>query len=207
MRILAALLVGAALVSLRCGAPAAEVASLDLLRRATDPNPGLNSYTASAQLSATLHVVLAVKKSFNGTVYYLKPKRKIEFVNVPSELAQFKNLVTATPSFDEAMTEYTIAPLTDDGAESTYSLVPKKAGGRVKSVTVRVNDQAALIDRATWSYVNGGTLSFTESYTNVGTYRLPSTADIEARFPGYSVDGTITFFNYAPNAPVLPSIF
>jgi hypothetical protein len=31
--------------------------------------------------------------------------------------------------------------------------------------------------------------------------------DIAARFPGYSVDGTITFSNYAPNAPVSPSVF
>jgi hypothetical protein len=30
-----------------------QTASLDLLRRATNPNPTLNSYTASAQLSAT----------------------------------------------------------------------------------------------------------------------------------------------------------
>jgi len=190
-----------------CATPADQPASLDLLRRATDPNPGLNSYTASAQLTATLHVLLAVKKSFSGRVYYLKPKRKIEFDNVPSELAKFKDLVQSTPSYAEAVTQYAIAPLTDDGSESTYSLVPKKPGGRVKNVTVRVNDQAALIDSATWSYVNGGTLSFSETYATVSAYRLPSAASIEARFPEYSVDGTIAFSNYAPNAPVSPSVF
>ena len=185
----------------------AQTASLDLLRRATDPNPTLKSYTASAKLDATLHVVIPVHKSFDGTVYYLKPKRKIEFQNVSGSLSKFKDLVTSTPSYDGAMTQYTVTPLTDDGSESSYSLVPKKPGSRVKSLTVHVNDQSALIDQALWSYTNGGSLKFVQAYGDFGAFNLPTKADIAARFPGYSVDGTITFANYVPNAPVSPSVF
>jgi hypothetical protein len=57
------------------------------------------------------------------------------------------------------------------------------------------------------NYTNGGTLSFAQAYENVGTYRLPSKATISARFPGYSVDGTLTFSKYQPNATVSPSVF
>ncbi len=188
-------------------AAAQQTASMDLLRRATNPNPSLNSYTATAQLSATLHVIAPIHESYDGKVYYLRPKRKIEFQNVSGSLNQFKNLVTATPSFDEAMLQYTITPQANDGSESSYLLVPKKPGSRVKSVTVRVNDQSGLIDRAQWAYTNGGSLAFNETYESVGAYHLPSAANIEARFPGYSVDGTITFANYIPNAPVAPSVF
>jgi hypothetical protein len=188
-------------------AAAQQTASMDLFRRATNSNPGLNSYTASAQLSATLHVIAPIHKAYDGKVYYLRPKRKIEFQNVSGSLSQFKDLVTATPSFDEAMAQYSITPQTDDGSDSSYLLVPKKSGSRVKSVTVYVNDQSALIDRAQWAYNNGGSLRFDETYESVGTYHLPSAANIEARFPGYSVDGTITFANYVPNAPVAPSVF
>jgi hypothetical protein len=188
-------------------AAAQQTASMDLFRRATNPNPGLNSYTASAQLSATLHIIAPIHKAYDGKVYYLRPKRKIEFENVSGSLSQFRDLVTATPSFDEATAEYTITPQTDDGSESSYLLVPKKSGSRVKSVTVRVNDKSALIDNAQWAYNNGGSLTFEETYESVGTYNLPSAANIAARFPGYSVDGTITFANYVPNAPVAPSVF
>ena len=185
----------------------AQSSSLDLLRHAADPNPGLNTYTASAHLDATLHVLIPVRKSFDGTVYYLKPRRKITFQGVSGSLGQFKNLVTSAPSYDEAAATYTIALLADDGSDSSYSLVPKKSGSRVKSLTLFVNDRTGLIDHAQWLYTNGGTLSFDESYEMVGTYRLPSKADIAARFPGYSVDGTITFSAYAPNAPVSTSVF
>jgi hypothetical protein len=185
----------------------AQTASLDLLRRAINPNPTLNSYTASAQLSATLHVVVPVHKNFNGTVYYLRPKREILFQGVSGALSKFKDLVSSTPTYDEAMAQYTITPLTDNGTISTYSAVPKKAGGRIKSIIVTVNDQSALVTGAKWSYTNGGTLTFNQTYTNVGDFRLAAQATIAARFPGYSVDGTITFAGYQPNATVAPSVF
>jgi hypothetical protein len=188
-------------------ASAAQTASLDLLRRAINPNPTLNSYTASAHLAAILHVLIPVQKSFNGTVYYLRPKRKIAFQNVPGELKQFKDLVSSTPTYDEATAQYTITPLTDDGTVSTYSLVPKKTGGRVKNVTVTVDNGSALVQRAVWSYTNGGSLTFNQTYMSLGAFRLPSKATISARFPGYSVDGTLTFSGYQPNASVSPSVF
>lgn len=188
-------------------AGAAPTASLDLLRRAINPNPTLNSYTASAHLDAILHVLIPVHKTFDGTVYYLRPKRKVAFQNVSGELSKFKDLVSSTPSYDQAEDQYTITPQTDDGTASTYLLAPKKTGGRVKSVVVTVTDSTALVERAVWSYDNGGSLTFNQTYMTVGTYRLPAKANIAARFPGYSVDGTLTFSGYQPNASVSPSVF
>lgn len=183
-----------------------QTASLDLLRRAVNPNPTLNSYIASAQLSATLHVVIPVHKSYNGTAYYLRPKRKIEFQNVSGALSKFKDVATTTPTYEEAAAKYEITPLADDGTTSMYNLVPKKQDSRVKSLTVSVSDASALISRAEWSYTNGGRLVFDEAYTNVGTFRLPSKVNVSARFPDYSVDGTLTFTNYQPNVNVSPAV-
>ncbi len=154
-----------------------------------------------------LHALVPIRKNLNGTVYYLRPRRKIEFQNVSGPLARFKDLASSTPTFDEAMAEYTITPLTDDGTVSTYSLIPKNAASRVKSVVVSVNDQSALVANARWAYTNGGNLVFSQAYSNVGNFRLPAKVTIAARFPGYSVDGTLTFSNYKPNAAVAPSVF
>lgn len=182
--------------------PAPRAASMDLLARATDPNPTLNSYTATAQLSA-----IPIHKTFPGNVYYLRPQRKIEFQGVPGPLSRFRDLASTAPSYEQAMQQYVITPLDDNGILSTYSLVPKTTGGRVKNVLVTINDATALLNSAQWNYTNGGTLKFQQSYTKVGIYRLPAKATIDAHFPGYSVDGTLTFSNYQPNATVSPSIF
>ena len=186
---------------------AVATASLSLLQKAVNPNPTLNSYPASAQLSATMHAVIAIHKTFNGSVYYLRPNRKIEFQNVPNELSKFRDMVSTTPTYEQATQEYAITPMTDDGTVSKYTLVPKKTGSRVKNVVVTINDQSALVSTATWNYNNGGNLTWGQTYESVGAYRLPAQATISARFPGYSVDGTVTFSNYQPNATVSPSVF
>jgi hypothetical protein len=187
--------------------PGTKTASMDLFARATDPNPTLNSYTASAQLSALLHTVVPIHKTFGGHVYYLRPNRKIEFDNVPGPLSRFKDLASTTPTYEQAMEQYAITPLIDNGTASTYSLVPKKPGGRVKSVVVTIGDQSAMLNGARWSYKNGGSLTISQNYMNVGNFRLPAKATISAHSPGYSVDGTLSFGNYQPNATVSPSVF
>ena len=182
-------------------------ASLDLLRRAVDPNPTLQSYIAAASLSAGLRTIVPIHETFKGTVYYLKPTRKIIFENVPGPLSRFRDLTSTTPTYDQALAEYSIAPLADDGAMSTYSLTPKMQGGRVTNLTVIVNDTSALIEHAVWSYNDGGSLKFDLTYQTIGIFRVPAKDTIAARFPGYDVDGVITFSDYQPNAAVDPSVF
>ncbi len=197
----------AAVITLQSAGAAQTVASSDLLRRAVNPNPTLQSYTASAHLSATPHVVIPIRKNHDGTVYYLKPRRTIHFQNVSGALSRFKDLAASTPTYDEAMAQYTISLGTDNGNVSIYTFVPKKQGSRVKKITLTVNDTSALVNHAQWAYTNGGSMSFDQTYTNVSTFRLPAQADISVRFPGYSVDGTLTFGDYNPNAAVSPTVF
>jgi hypothetical protein len=185
----------------------AQTASPDLLQRAANPNPTLQSYLASATLSAELHAPIPVHKTFQGTAYYLKPAHKIIFANASGPWARFREMASMAPSYAEVISEYTITPLVDDGKTSTYALVPRKQGGRVKTLTVTVDDQAALIVRVVWGYTNGGTLSFDQTYVGVGAFRLLSKSNISARFPQYSVDGTLQLSNYQPNAQVPPSVF
>lgn len=178
----------------------AALASMDLFARATDPNPTLNAYTASAQLSATMHAAIPFSKTFSGAVYYQRPNRRIEFAGVPGPLSRFRALAATTPTYEQAMQQYTITPLRDDEKASTYRLVPRERGGSVKDVVVTISNRTALLTDARWHYTNGGTLTFRQTYATVGIFRLPAKATISARFPGYSADGTLTFSTYKLNA-------
>lgn len=182
-----------------------QVPSLDLLRKAMDPNPALQSYTGSARLAATLHVLVPIHETFNGTVYYARPNRKIEFEHVPGPLSQFRDLASSMPTYDRISAEYAITPLTDTGQRSSYSFAPK--AGRVKNVTLSIDDSTALVTHVEWVYTNGGRLDFDEAYATVDSFELPSTVNISARFPHYSVDGTLTFANYVVNATIPASVF
>ncbi|MBV9104231.1 MAG: hypothetical protein JO060_11630 [Candidatus Eremiobacteraeota bacterium] len=179
-----------------------QAPSTDLLRRAMDPNPGLHSYVASATLSATLHAPIPVHQTLQGKAYYLKPKHKVVFENLSGPLSRFKELTSSTPTYDEARAEYDITPLTDDGKRSEYRFVPTKAGHRVKSLTLVVDDAATQIVRASWTYNDGSELAIEPSYKSVGGFRLPDREAISAHFPGYRADGTLQLSNYQLNVPV-----
>jgi hypothetical protein len=204
-----ALILCALTVVLTLGANQSQtVASLNLLERAADPNPTLQSYIASATLAARLNGPIPIHETFIGTVYYQKPNRKIIFENVSGPLSRFKAMTSTTPTYQQALAQYAVTPLVDDGAVSKYLLVPRKQGSSVTNLTVGVDDKTALIVNAVWIYNNGGSLTLDQTYQSVDTvFEVPAWDNIEARFPGYSVDGQMTFSNYQVNASIPASVF
>jgi hypothetical protein len=191
----------------QAGNPQPVASPMDLLRQAVDPNPTLRSYVASTSLSAVLNVPIPIHKTFKGTAYYVKPTQKIVFENVTGPLSKFEDLTATTPTFDQALAEYSISVVADNGMATKYSLIPKKQDGRVTNLMVSVDDITALITHVVWTYTNGGVLSFDQTYETLGIFRLPSVEKISARFPGYSVDGVLRFSDYQLNVPVDPSLF
>jgi hypothetical protein len=175
--------------------------NLGLLQTALNPNPTLHSYIATAELVARSHP-LPLKRTFLGTAYYVAPVRTLVFDNVSGLLSRFQSLTTNTPTWAQAERDYTIAPASDDGTTSTFTLVPTKSGARVTSIVVLVDDAAALVSRAVYHYADGSVLSFDQRYQTVGAFHVPASIDISAHFPGYSVEGTIRFSNYRTNVSV-----
>jgi hypothetical protein len=176
-----------------------------LLPFALDPNPALRSYVANATLVARAHPI-PLARTFTGIAYYERPTRKIVFDSVPRALSAFKTLETTVPSYAQATADYVIAPGSDDGKTSTFTLTPKVAG-RVTGLMVAVDDTARLIMRATWTYQDGSTLTVEEHYAPGGSFRLQSSIDVSARFHGYSVDGTIRLTGYRTNVDIPQSLF
>lgn len=175
--------------------------SLQLLQHALDPNPTLQSYTASATLAVILHAPLPVRKTLHGTVYYRKPTRKVVFSNVPPALRSFSEFAASMPAYDEFVREYRITPDSDDGKSSTYLLLPNRQG-RVVALNVRVGDESELIEEMLWTYVSNERLSVHPTYAKSDGFELLSSAAISAHFTGYNVDGTIGFSDYKLEVPV-----
>ena len=196
-----------ALAALAPAAGAAAPASPALFKRAVTGNPALKSYTATASLAARMTHPLPLRKTLNGKAWYLKPQLKVEFDNVPPQLARFKDLSASAASFEGSSAQYALASGSDDGTASTFSLNPKKPGSRVKSVNVIVDDASAKVTKIVWNYTDGSTLSVVPTYSTLGGTRVASSFAINASFPGYGVSGTLTLSDINVNATVDPSVF
>lgn len=178
----------------------AQSPNMDMLRSAMDPNPALQSYAATATLSVHLRFP-PISRRFNGVASFLRPNGTVTFDRVPRAVNALRTLTTTTPTFDEASELNTISAVSDDGARATYSLVPNDVTSRVRSQTLIVDDQDGLISRSIWAYRAGGTLTVDETYTTFGIFHLPMAIQISARFPTYSVDGTVVLTNYREIVP------
>jgi hypothetical protein len=177
--------------------------STDLLRSALDPNPQLQSFTASAVLHARLSAVVPVSKIFTGTAYYLKPNERIEFTNASGPLDRFRELRYGLPSYAQLAAANSIVLETDDGSVSNFKITPLVTR-RVRALTLAVDDRSALIRHAEWLYEDGSRLSVDSTYSVTGGVRLVSDERISARFPAYAVDGELHLENYRLNVPVDP---
>jgi outer membrane lipoprotein-sorting protein len=178
-----------------------------LYKRMVGLNGSLRTYTAEVHLDVALKTFPYISPSLDGAVYYKKPdKQAVVFDTVPALAAQFKKVYPKVDPPSLWTTLYEVAVLGDDGTSSTFRLVPKK-NGRVDHLDVRVDDATATIRGYAWTYKDGGSVSFDQSFTSIGGNYLPDKQTGHVDLPSYKADVTSTFSNYKLNVAVEDSVF
>lgn len=196
------------LASSCCGtAPASAADSPSaLVQRMASVNPSLQSYTASLHVVIALHT-LPFSPTLDGSYYFKRPdKQAVVFDTVPVLAQQFQKIY---PKIDPPSTWqdlYDVAILTSNGGTTTLRLTPKRAG-RVAHLDVAVDDASAMPSSYTWTYVDGGTVSFDQRYTRVGGNYLVREQSGKVNLPSYNADVTTTFSNFQLNVPVPETVF
>jgi outer membrane lipoprotein-sorting protein len=196
----------ALLTTASCAPGAAAISPSALVQRMTAVNPSLQSYTAS------LHVVIALRTlplspTLDGNYYYKRPdKQAVVFDTVPVLAQQFQKIY---PKIDPPATWqelYDVTTLSDGNGATTLRLTPKRSG-RVAHLDVAVDDANAMPSSFTWTYVDGGTVSFDQQYARIGGNYLVKSQSGKVNLPSYNADVTTTFSNFKINVPVPDTVF
>jgi len=178
-----------------------------LYKRMIALNASLKTYTANVHLDVALKTFPYISPALDGSVYFKKPdKQAVVFDTVPALASQFKKVY---PRVDPPSTWTTIdqvAVLSDDGTTTLFRLVPKK-NGRVDHLDVKVDDATATIREYTWTYKDGGSVSFDQSFTSIEGNYLPEKQTGHVDLPSYKADVTSAFSNYKLNVAVEDSVF
>ncbi|MDQ2908598.1 MAG: hypothetical protein M3R44_04520 [Candidatus Eremiobacteraeota bacterium] len=204
----------AAVLAVAIAGPAAASApsSLDpansaLYKRMVALNGNVSSYEADVHLDVALRTFPFISPSLDGNVYYKRPDKEVVVFNtVPALAAQFKKVYPRLDPPDQWTSLYTVTKLGDADGATTFRLVPKK-DGRVQHLDVKVDDASAAPSSYTWTYKDGGFVTFEQSYTHEnGAYLLhKQTGRVE--LPTYKADVTSNFSNYRLNVAVADSVF
>jgi len=178
-----------------------------LLQRMAQVNSGLQSYTASVHAEIALHTFPFLSPALDGTFYFRAPdKDAIVFDTVPILAKQFQKVY---PKFDPPSkwpSLYTISVMTEDANTTTLRLVPKKHG-RVAHLDVRIDNVAATASSYTWTYEDGGDITFDVQYAHVEGNYLPKSQVGKVNLPSYKADVNSTFGNFKLNVPIADKVF
>ena len=181
--------------------------SSDLYARMVQVNAKLRTYKADVHLDVALKSFPYISPSLDGNVYYKQPdKRAVVFDTVPLLAAQVKKVY---PKLDEPVDWpkiYSVTPLSDDGGATTFRLIPKK-NGRVEHLDVKVDDATATIREFTWTYKDGGFVTFDQTFKMVDGNYLVDKINGRVELPSYKADVTSAISNYKLNVSISDSVF
>jgi len=186
------------------------IASLDaspLLRRMVNLNPSLKTYKAAIHLDVALKSFVPINPSLDGNIYFKQPdKEAVVFDTVPSLASQFKKVYPRVDAAASWLRIYDVTQLSDDGAQTLFRLVPKK-NGRVEHLDVKVDDANATIKSYTWTYKDGGYVTFDQTFETIAGNLLPERQTGHVELPSYKADVTSAFSNYQLNVQIADSVF
>jgi hypothetical protein len=186
------------------------IESLDaspLLRRMVNLNPTLKTYKATIHLDVALKSFVPLNPSLDGNVYFKQPdKEAVVFDTVPSLASQFKKVYPRVDAAANWLRIYDVTQLSDDGTQTVFRLVPKK-NGRVEHLDVKVDDSNATIKGYTWTYKDGGFITFEQTFETISGNLLPQKQTGHVELPSYKADVTSAFSNYQLNVQIADSVF
>lgn len=185
----------------------AETSPDALLKRMTQVNSGLQSYSAATHVDITMHSFPFLNPALDGNYYYKQPdKQALVFDTVPAVAQMFQKIY---PKFDPPSrwsTDYAISVLSSDGGTTTLRMVPKKQG-RVQHLDVKVDNASATPVAYAWTYENGGLVTFDQQYAQVqGNYLVKSQSGHIDLSP-YKADVSSSFSNFKVNVPIPDKVF
>lgn len=178
-----------------------------LYKRMIALNAAVKSYSADVHLDVALKTFPYISPSLDGNVYYKKPDREaIVFDTVPALASQFKKVYPKVDPPSRWLALYEVGVVGDENGATLFRLVPKK-NGRVEHLDVTVDDTTATIKSYTWTYKDGGFVSFDQKYVAQAGAFLVEKQSGHVELPSYKADVTSNFKNYKLNVKVDDAVF
>ncbi len=210
--VVCSLVLGASVAPLRAQTPGAGAVPLgpsasELYRRLTQTNAQLRTYKAKVSVSVALKSYLPISKTLDGTLYFRQPdKEAVVFDTTPALAKEFQKVYPRIEAPSQWPSVFHMSSLGSDAGVTTFRLVPIKHG-RVLHLDVRVDEPTATIRGYTWTYEDGGDISFEQTVELQSGYRLVTAQTGHVNLPAYKADVTTTIGGYELNVPIDDKVF
>jgi hypothetical protein len=187
------------------GDPAAIIA------RVIERNPDLSSFQGRLHIDIRLISFPFIREHLDATTYYKRPSNyEVVFDRLPSFARGFQKLYTdiGDPSNWEKRFVITRAGAVDFEAHPDISLhLVQRVRGMIDHETVLVDPATWSIDQIRYDYYNGGSITMSQAFRNVGGYSMLVSQRADIAIPHVRAVAYGSYSDYQTNVAVDPAVF
>ena len=182
-----------------------------ILARVEERNPSLSSYQGRMHVDLRMTSFPFLRQHLDGTTYYKKPSNyEVVFDKVPALAKGFDKMFAdvGDPANWEKRFVVTYQGERDyQGRKDIELKLVQRVRGMIDHETVLVDPNAWAIDSIRYDYYNGGHITMTQTFREVGGYSMLAEQNAEIAIPYAKAVAHGTYSEYKTNVAVDDTVF
>jgi mRNA-degrading endonuclease toxin of MazEF toxin-antitoxin module len=182
-----------------------------ILSRVEERNPSLTSYQGRMHVDLRLTTFPFLRQHLDGTTYYKKPSNyEVVFDKVPPLAKGFDKMFAdvGDPSSWEKRFVVTYQGEHDyQGRKDVELKLVQRVRGMIDHETVLVDPGAWTVDSIRYDYYNGGHITMTQTFREVGGYSMLAEQNADIAIPYAKAVAHGTYSDYKTNVAVDDAVF
>ena len=182
-----------------------------IIARVIERNPNLASYQGRLHVDIRLISFPFIREHLDATTYYKRPSNyEVVFDKLPAYAHGFEKLYTDIGDPANWEKRFVITPAGDavfDHHRDVALHLVQRVRGMIDHETVLVNPATWSIDQIRYDYYNGGSITMSQSFRNVGGYQLLTSQRADIAIPHVRAVAYGTYSDYQTNVAVNAAVF
>ncbi len=182
-----------------------------IIARVIERNPNLASYQGRLHVDIRLSSFPFIREHLDATTYYQRPSNyEVVFDKLPSYARGFGKLYTDVGDPANWESRFVITNSGDVPFEQHQDIaltLVQRVRGMIDHETVLVDPSTWSIDQIRYDYYNGGSITMSQSFRDIGGYRLLISQRADIKIPHVHAVAYGTYGDYQTNVAVDPSVF
>jgi hypothetical protein len=191
--------------------PQASIEPAAILWRVVERNPSLTSYQGRMHVDVAMSSFPFLHEHLDGTTYFKKPSNyEIVFDKVPNYARGFERLFSdiGDPSDWTRRFHITYEGQVHFAQRMDVQLrMVQKVRGMIDHETVLVDPVGGTIDRIRYDYYNGGHITMTQTFADVGGYTMIAGQEVEIQIPHVRAVAHGEYTDYQTNVAIDDAVF
>jgi hypothetical protein len=182
-----------------------------ILARVVERNPALDSYQGRMHVDIRLISFPFIREHLDATTYYKRPSNyEVVFDHVPSYARGFERLYTDVgdpAAWERRFVVTTAGEALFDGHRDVALHMVQRVRGMIDHETVLVDPAAWAIDQIRYDYYNGGAITMSQHFEDVGGYSLLISQRADIAIPHVRAVAVGQYSDYQANVVVDDAVF